>query len=107
MVAVGKPTFALIGLHQLAQFNSVDSATGLGQITGLIVSPQLAFGQRCDGLRKLAPSGAPSAIGDSAPMQRERPAIGVAFCAHGAVCRAAVALCGANWNWARLNIGRF
>ena len=107
MVAVSESALALIGLHQLAKLYSVDSATGLGQITGLIVAPQLAIGQCCDGLGELAPCGATRASTDSAPVQRERPAVCVAFGAHNAISRAAILFGSAYGNWACLNIGRF
>ena len=55
MVRIRETAFASVCGHQLAKLDSVNSAIGRGQIARLIMAPQLAIGQRADGLAKLTP----------------------------------------------------
>ena len=55
VVRIRETAFASVGGHELAKLDSVNRATGRGQIARLIVAPQLTIGQRRDCFAKLAP----------------------------------------------------
>lgn len=55
VVRIRETTFASVCGHQLAELDSVNSATDRRQIARLVMAPQLAIGQRRDGGRELTP----------------------------------------------------
>jgi len=84
-MGVGEPAFTLIGSDQLTQRYRVDSVAVAGQISRLIVTPQLTIGQVGNGADEGAPIGAARAIGHGGPVERERTGRGIARVTHRAI----------------------